>query len=130
MRRTVIALALLFTACASSPVHVTGVQGISDRLFCGRSIPGGGEVSDADIDKFVDEVVTPRFPEGFTMWTATGSWEGVEERTLVLEFLHPYGRRFDDEVREIAEEYRRRFRQQAVLRVTLPAIMEFVDGQN
>lgn len=126
MRRTVIALALLLSACASSPMYL-GVEGVSDRLFCGRSIPGGGEVTDADIDKFVAEVVTPRFPEGFTMWTATGNWEGTEEPTLVLEFLHPYGRRYDDEVREIADEYRRRFRQEAVMRVTLPAMMEFVD---
>lgn len=126
MRRTVIALALLLSACASMPMH-TNVQGVSDRLFCGRSIPGGGEVTDADVEKFVDEVVTPRFPEGFTMWTATGSWERQEEKTLVLEFMHPYGRRFDDEVREIAEEYRRRFRQDSVMRVTLPAVMEFVD---
>lgn len=105
------------------------MQGVSDRLYCGRSIPGGGEVTEADIDKFVNEVVEPRFPEGFTMWTATGNWEGQEEPTLVLEFLHPYGRRFDDEVREIAEEYRRRFSQEAVMRVSLPALMEFVDDK-
>jgi hypothetical protein len=60
------------------------------------------------------------------MWTAVGSWRGQEEPTLVLELLHPYGRRFDDDVREIAEEYRRRFRQEAVLRVRLPAMMELV----
>ena len=106
-----------------------GVEGVSDRLYCGLSIPGGGEVTDADVEKFVDEVVTPRFPEGFTMWTAMGSWKGEEEKTLVLEFLHPYGRRFDDNVREIADEYRRRFRQEAVMRVTAPALMEFVDAR-
>lgn len=126
MRRTVIALAIFLSACASYAPRV-GVQGVSDRLFCGRSIPGGGEVTEAEIDQFVEQVVAPRFPEGFTMWTATGSWDGKEEQTLVLEFLHPYGRRYDDEVREIADEYRRRFRQESVLRVTLPAMMEFVN---
>ena len=126
MRRTFIAFALLLSACASYAPRV-GVQGVSDRLFCGRDIPGGGEVSDADLQKFLDEVVEPRFPEGFTMWTATGNWEGEDERTLVLEFLHPYGRRYDDEVREIADAYKERFHQQAVMRVTLPAMMEFID---
>ena len=126
MRRTVVALAFLLSACVSVAPH-PDVSGVSDRLFCGRSIPGGGEVSDADIDAFVTEVVSPRFPEGFTMWTATGNWEGNEEQTLVLEFIHPYGRRFDDEVREIADEYRRRFRQESVMRVTMPALMEFVN---
>lgn len=126
MRRSVIALALLLSACASAPMRV-GVQGVSDRLFCGRSIAGGGEVTDAEIARFLDEVVRPRFPEGFTTWTATGMWEGREEKTLVVEIVHPYGRRFDDAVREIAEEYRRRFRQESVLRVTTPALMEFIE---
>ncbi len=126
MRRTAIALAIFLSACATYDARI-GVQGIADRLYCGRLIPGGGEVTDADIDKFVEEVVAPRFPEGFTMWTATGNWEGKEEPTLVLEFVHPYGRRFDEEVREIADEYRRRFRQDAVMRVTVPAMMEFVE---
>jgi hypothetical protein len=96
-------------------------------LFCGRSIPGGGEVTDADVDAFLEEVVTPRFPEGFTSWTAVGNWRGEEETTLVLEFLHPYGRGFDEKVREIAEEYRKRFRQQSVMRVSSPALMEFME---
>jgi hypothetical protein len=126
MRNSIIALAIFLSACASVPQRV-GVQGVSDRLFCGRSIPGGGEVTDADIDQFLDEVVAPRFPEGFTSWVAIGNWRGEEEKTLVLEFLHPYGRRFDEDVREIAEEYRKRFRQQSVMRVTEPAVMEFIE---
>lgn len=126
VRRSVVVLALFLSACATFEPRV-GVQGVADRLFCGRSIPGGGQVTDADIDEFVDEVVTPRFPEGFTMWTATGNWRGGEEETLVLEFVHPYGRRYDDAVREIADEYRRRFRQESVMRVTQPALMEFIE---
>ncbi|HET8773862.1 MAG TPA: DUF3574 domain-containing protein [Thermoanaerobaculia bacterium] len=126
MRKPILALALLLSACASMPYRV-GVEGVSDRLFCGRSIPGGGEVTDADVERFFEEVVTPRFPEGFTSWTATGNWRGDEEKTLVLEFLHPYGRDFDRKVREIADEYRKRFRQQAVMRVTEPAMMELIE---
>lgn len=125
MRPAIVALALLVSACASAPFG-THVEGVSDRLFCGRSIPGGGEVTDADVAQFLDEVVTPRFP-GFTSWTAVGSWKGEEEKTLVLEFLHPYGREADTKVREIAEEYRKRFRQEAVMRVTEPALMEFIE---
>lgn len=125
MRKTAIVLALILSACASMPPHA-GVHGVSDRLFCGRSIPGGGEVTDADVERFLDEVVTPRFPEGFTSWTAVGNWRGEEEKTLVVEFLHPYGRELDEKVREVAAEYRRRFRQQAVMRVTEPAFIQFI----
>lgn len=126
MRQSIVALALFLSACASMPFGHS-VEGVSDRLFCGRSIPGGGNVSDADVDKFLDEVVTPRFPEGFTSWTAVGNWRGEEEQTLVLEFVHPYGRSYDTKVREVADEYRKRFRQQSVMRVTEPAIMEFIE---
>jgi hypothetical protein len=54
-------------------------------------------------------------------------WKGGEERTLVIELVHPYGSDFDRKIREIADEYRRRFRQNAVMRVTNPAVMEFID---
>lgn len=125
MHKSVIALALFLSACATMPAGYR-VEGVSDRLFCGRSIPGGGEVTDDEVRQFLDEFVTPRFP-GFTSWTAIGSWQGEEEKTLVLEFIHPYGRGYEEKVREIAEEYRRRFRQQAVMRVTVPALTEFVE---
>lgn len=119
MRRLVPALLLLLAACASAPSD--GISGLSDRLFCGRSIPGGGEVSDAEVTAFVDEVVTPRFPEGATIWTAEGRWNGGSEKTLVIEVIHPFHIRYDRLMEEIAVEYRRRFRQEAVLRVTMPA---------
>lgn len=47
---------------------------VADRLFLGRQIPGGGMVSDADWTAFLAEVVTPRFPEGLTVWRAEGQW--------------------------------------------------------
>ena len=126
VRVTAAALALLLAACATVDSRV-GVSGVSDRLFCGRAIPGGGEISDADIETFINEIVEPRFPEGFTVWTAMGRWRGAEEKTTIIEIMHPYGSRFDDKVSEIAEEYRQRFQQEAVMRVTMPALMEFVE---
>jgi len=44
------------------------------ELYFGRSIPGGGMVSDDEWDKFLAEVVTPRFPNGFTILKATGQY--------------------------------------------------------
>ena len=89
-------------------------------------------VSDEEWNTFVRDIVTPRFPDGLTVWRAEGQWQSrsgelVREPVMIVEILHPVGRRFDDLVEEIADEYRRRFRQEAVLRVTLPAWMEFVD---
>ena len=117
MRFVTVALAVVLSACAHQ-------QTVSDRLFCGRSIPGGGTVSDAELAAFVDEIVEPRFPVGFTMWSARGEWRGGGEDVIVFEFIHPRLEERDRAVREIADAYRRRFRQEAVLRVTTPARME------
>jgi hypothetical protein len=122
MRRALLPfVVLLLTSCTVAP------DTISDRLFCGLSIPGGGVVSEADIEAFLRDVVEPRFPDGFTVWRARGAWQGGREETLVLEIVHRNEPRLNRLVLEIADAYRTRFRQEAVLRVTSPATMQFID---
>lgn len=99
---------------------------LSDRLFCGLSIPGGGTVTQQELDAFIVDVVEPRFPDGFTVWRAQGRWRGGGEEVMIIEIVHPFEARLETAVREIAEEYRTRFRQQVVLRVMMPARMELV----
>jgi hypothetical protein len=120
MRRLSIVLVLFAAACT----HVTQTRAVSDRLFCGLSIPGGGIVSQAELDAFIDEIIEPRFPQGFTVWRAEGQWKGGDEPVMILEFLHAADPQRDQAVAEIAAEYRRRFQQEAVLRVTMPVRME------
>jgi hypothetical protein len=136
-RALLLALALLLGAagCATlprptSPREEVAAATVCDRLYFGRAIPGGGEVTDADWAAFVAEVIVPRFPAGFTVYRAAGHWRGadgrpVDEATLVLEVVH--GREARDElaVREIAELYRQRFQQEAVMRVRVPAARRF-----
>lgn len=68
--RSIVALAtsLLLASCAARqpapPAAPATALVISDRLFFGRDIPGGGMVSDADWAAFLEEIVTPRFPQG------------------------------------------------------------------
>src|SRR5262249_11578696 len=47
---------------------------VTDRIFFGRAIPGGGSVSEEEWATFLAEVVTPRFPDGLTVWRAEGQW--------------------------------------------------------
>lgn len=99
---------------------------VADRLVLGRAIPDGGSVSEEDWSAFLAEVVTPRFPDGLTVWRAEGQWTDpsgvlVEEPVLVLEIVHPASDEADSAMASIADEYRRRFRQDAVLRVTTDA---------
>jgi len=134
-------MAAALPACAGSSVMVGGpgvgigfptrraeVFGdtVADRMFFGRNIPGGGTVTDSAFAAFVDQVVTPRFPAGLTLLRADGQWRGeggrVErEQSVVIEIVHPAGPAAEADLREIADEYKRRFRQEAVLRVTVPA---------
>ena len=103
---------------------------VADRLYLGRSIPGGGTVSDGEWAAFLAEVVTPRFPDGLTVLRGEGQWRDaagavVREPSFVLELYHPPGAAADAAVEEIAAEYRRRFRQEAVMRVRAPAGVRF-----
>jgi hypothetical protein len=118
-------LVLVVAGCA----HTGGW--VSDRLYCGRSVPGGGMVSDVEWALFMSEVVTPRFPDGLTVWRAEGQWrEGetiVHEPSMVIEILNHGEPAAVASIEAIAREYRKRFRQTAVLRVTVPARATFIN---
>lgn len=127
-------LAVLVTSAACARASVIGRADIapglagaetlvSDRLFFGRNLPGGGQVPDSAWSTFLAEVVTPRFPAGLTVWRAEGQWldpraDLVREPVMVVEVLHRRGAPADSVFDRIATEYRRRFHQDAVLRAT------------
>lgn len=113
--RGLVFAALLLASCAHD-------LWISERLYFGRTIPGGGIVSDQEWNAFVAEVVTPRFPAGLTIMSANGQWReatGViaREPVMIIEILHPAGDVPDRAIEEIVRAYREKFRQEAVLRV-------------
>lgn len=129
--RAAVVLSLLLTACATVAPPVENAV-LADRLFCGRTIPGGGVVSDEDWNAFVADFVTPRYPQGLTIWRADGQWREKDgtlarEPVMIIEILHPLSAEHDRTINEIAVEYKRRFHQEAVLRVTLPARMDFIE---
>ncbi|MEP6729905.1 MAG: DUF3574 domain-containing protein [bacterium] len=132
--------AALASACARAShaenvsTTLTGVQTlVDDRLTFGRNIPDGGMVSDSAWHTFVRDVVTPRFPAGFTIWRADGQWLDprgtlVREPLMVFEVFHPRGAPHDSVFARVAAEYRRQFRQDAVLRTTTEARTQMYDG--
>jgi hypothetical protein len=107
----------------SSFVRSKAELAILDRLSFGRFIPSsGGEVSDEDWVAFLNEAVTPRFPGGFVTWRTDGQWRNPSgmishERGWIVEFNHADNEAADRTVSEIAAEYKRRFKQEAVFRV-------------
>ena len=127
MPRASLFLALFLTACATMDPAPMQRPVLVERLYCGLAIPGGGTVSESELKTFLDEVVSPRFPDGFTVYRVDGVFKGEHEPSFVIEIIHGPGSRFEREVEEIAEEYRKRFRQIAVLRVSMPGGMDTID---
>ena len=97
------------------------------ELFFGMDKPTGGTVSEGEWQKFVAEVVTPRFPDGLTVDDALGQY--LDGKTLVREkskqLLLIYPRRFKTassrKIEEIRAAYIEAFDQKSVLRVDLPS---------
>jgi hypothetical protein len=101
-----------------------------DVIYFGRNRPDGGTVSDAEWEAFMDSVVTPRFPAGFTVVEAEGHWRGESgvierERTEVVTLLHPGDEASREAVKTLTGEYVRRFHQEAVLRERHAACARF-----
>ena len=126
------AAALLACACAQVETRACAEgqrASVNDTLYFGTAKPGGA-VSGDEWDRFLREVVTPRFPEGFTQWEASGQWKPadgsiVREGSHVLAIVHPASPQAEANVRAIAAEYKSRFRQEAVLRVRSEACVSF-----
>lgn len=113
-QRSALLLFILFSACTFQVFEEKNC----DTLYFGTQISGGGEVTDAQWQQFLADVVTPRFPDGFTTWEANGQWrdqKGVieHERTHILQIVDPR----ENKIREIIEAYKKQFAQEAVLRL-------------
>jgi hypothetical protein len=108
-------LFVTFAACANVQMfHVRNCE----TLYFGTQKPDHTFVTDIEWTRFLEEVVTPRFPAGFTTWEANGQWrdqkgEIERERTHIVQIVDP------DEAKlvEIIDIYKKQFQQEAVLRV-------------
>ena len=113
----------ILLACAPA-IQSTGLDPvIAERLYFGRSMADTLGVTDSAWTLFVTDVVGVRLPGGFTYWKAEGQWRGVDGRpqrepSFVLEVIHPArSAETESAIVAIIAEYKRRFGQEAVLRV-------------
>ena len=89
-----------------------------------------GRVSPVDWDRFLAQVVTPRFPDGLTWYDTHGQWQNpsgivTKEDSCVLILIHAPTPEKDRCVQEIRAEFKTRFHQQSVLRADQPATVSF-----
>jgi hypothetical protein len=114
-------IAILFNAPKTEAATLTP-QLIQEDLFFGRNIPGDGEVSDEQFQGFVNNVITPRFPEGLTIFDASGQFLDstgtiVRERSKDVTLFVEDTPQSEAAINDIAEAYVQQFNQEAVLRV-------------
>jgi len=125
--------ATLLSGCATlTPAACPTGQnpGRAVQLFFGRNIGDRVGVSEADFARFVDEELTPRFPDGLTVLDAAGQWRGTagvvgREPSKVVVLALP-GRQGDEaKLDAVRAAYKTRFSQEAVLIVSQPACLGF-----
>jgi hypothetical protein len=134
-------IALTLAGCATATKTVTTAESAlpacpagqeamrTGQLFFGQNIGDKPGVTDADFRKFVDEELTPRFPEGLTVLNGGGQWQGPENKLIresskVVVLVLPK----KDERRklgEVRQAYIKRFHQDSVLLVTQDACVSF-----
>lgn len=89
-----------------------------------------GAIPAAEWQRFLSEVVTPRFPGGFTVLEAQGQWQAPsgEIRSLpsrVLVLLHPADPKSETGIESVRSAFKERFHHVSVLRSTSPATVGF-----
>lgn len=89
-----------------------------------------GPVMAKQWDSFLALVVTSRFPDGLTVWDAQGQWRGKsgmvgKEKTKVLLLIHPDSPDSNRAIQEIIDAYKKKFRQESVMKVRSSADVSF-----
>lgn len=113
----------------AAPVTAAVVRGENfyrTELYFGRSIPGGGVVGEDAWEAFLGDVVTPMFPDGFTVLSGRGQYREAsgniaKEPSSVLVFLYRKAdrKKAGAAIEKIRAEYKKRFLQESVLRVDI-----------
>jgi hypothetical protein len=100
------------------------------ELFFGRNVMGREAVSDEAWRGFLDEDVTPRFPDGFTAADTYGQWRNgagmiAMERGKQLTVIAPGSAEDIARINAVRDAYKRRFMQESVLFVQSPTCAAF-----
>ncbi len=101
------------------------------ELMFGRRIADRIAVTEDEWARFVDQEITPRFPDGLTVFSAAGQRRDqasnriVREPSKVVLIVLPGKAEDLARVNEIAQAYKTRFKQQSVGVILRPACVSF-----
>ena len=80
-------------------------------VYFGANIPDAGEVNAPMFSSFLKDTIQ-QYLNAFTLTEGFGCWNGEYEKVRILTVI---SEEMLDEVLEIAEEYKKQFRQESVL---------------
>jgi len=99
------------------------------ELVFGAARPHGDPLSEDEWESFLDTVVTPRFPDGFTVLNGLGQWRGqdglTKEQSRILVIWHERSPNRDADIEAVRSAYKSRFEQESVLRVDSVSCVSF-----
>jgi uncharacterized protein DUF3574 len=128
----VLPLALPWPAAAQQPAcHDPLKSMLRAELYFGRSLAHGNRVSETQWAHFVAREITPRFPDGLTVFDAKGQWRDgahgaiVREPSKVVVIVTADDAGARGRIDAVAAAYRQRFRQKSVGMVLEPVCAAF-----
>jgi hypothetical protein len=92
---------------------------------------GRGKAGDARWRQFLAREVTPRFPDGLTVYETYGQWRDpqrnliVREKSRVMRIIVPADAPAQDRIDAVAAAYKKKFSQKSVGIVIRPACVSF-----
>jgi hypothetical protein len=98
---------------------ISSAAQLRTTLYFGLARPTGS-VSELEWQMFLRDEVTARFPEGLTVWEASGQWRRSDgqiehEGSKVLLLVHPDTAAARSSVQAVIARYRQKFDQESVL---------------
>src|SRR6266851_5467281 len=125
-------LPLLLSSVGTAPAQLLSCGGAQKpqqvvELMFGRKIADRMAVTEDEWTHFIDQEITPRFPDGLTVFTAASQWRDqasnkiVREPSKVVLIVLPGKAEDLARVNEIAQAYKTRFKQQSVGVIVRPA---------
>jgi hypothetical protein len=101
------------------------------QLFFGQNIAGKKDITPAAWQAFLRQDMSPRFPDGFTVFDAYGQWRDPatmrigRERSKVIEIATDDSPAVRTKLEDVAARYRALFHQQSVGILTMPGCARF-----
>lgn len=100
------------------------------ELVFGMSRSNGPDITEAEFRGFVDEFVTPRFPDGLTLLSGDGQFKDstgatIKEKSKLLVLLYPFSKHSSRLVEAIRDDYKTMFQQESVLRIDEQSCVSF-----